>query len=109
MKRTAPAEAETVLNKHRDILLRIFGRVNIDYYDAVYLMGWIVEHKRELGRKFKEIQEWGDDVCLEALMKEPVVPQKRYICRYCGNSVIREDVAVTGDDVIVCRRCAGYE
>lgn len=109
MKKDRPASTESALHKHTDILLQIFGRVNLDEYDAQYLFDWIVDHKRELGRKYKEIQEWGDDVYLEVLMQRPVVPQKRYYCRYCGNNVIREDVAATGDDVIVCRRCAGYE
>ena len=105
-----PVSTESALHKHNDILLRVFGRVNnLDEFDAQYLFNWIIEHKQEFGRKYKEIQERGDDVCVEILMAQPIVPQKRYYCRYCGNNVIREDVAATGDDVIVCRRCAGYE
>ena len=108
MKRTAPDKAETVLNKHRDILLQIFGRVNLDLDDAWYLIDWIYDNRKRLGRKYHEVQEWGYEVLDEIIMKEPTQPPKKYKCRYCGAERSKSGIIVA-DNAFICLGCAGYE
>lgn len=70
-------------------------------------------HLREIGMADKDIRKLtyaqADDILLMWEPLTPTEPQKRYTCRYCGHKVLKYDVAITGDDVIVCRKCAGYD
>ena len=109
MKRTAPSKKpETALNKHRDILLQIFGRVNIDLWDADYLNNWVLDHKKELGKQYREVRDWSYEVWGTIAEQEPIEPVKKYICRQCGGQRLRSGVIIA-DNSFICLKCAGYE
>ena len=105
MKKTAPT-SEAVLSKHIDIIYRCFNEVKTAItFDEVYqLLDWLVDHKREYGRRFYVIRNWAErdllDICEFPKTERP----KTYTCRYCGNKT--RDFIVA-DNTFICRGCAG--
>ena len=101
--------SEAVLTEHKDIVTEAFGTVktSINFDEWWYLAGWLMDHKKDLGRKYYILRDWCDGLH-DIVEIEPPTPQKRYTCRYCGKQVLLCDVASTADNAITCRGCNYY-